>query len=152
MFERFTDSARSVVINGRAEACRRGARRIGTDHLLLGLLNDPATAAVLDTSLEAARNASAQLDAQALAAIGIPVGALPLPTRSPSRGRTPFTVGARQAMKRTAVLGAEDPGHRITERHLLRAVVDAGEPDAALALLSALGVTRGDVLRRLAEA
>jgi ATP-dependent Clp protease ATP-binding subunit ClpA len=57
MFERFTDQARDVVIHAREEARRLGHDYIGTEHLLLALL-DPsggATAAVLaDAGVDAA--------------------------------------------------------------------------------------------------
>jgi ATP-dependent Clp protease ATP-binding subunit ClpA len=40
MFERFTASARQIVIEARQEATRLGHRYVGTEHLLLALLTD----------------------------------------------------------------------------------------------------------------
>ena len=40
MFERFTASARQIVIEARQEAKRLGHRYVGTEHLLLALLTD----------------------------------------------------------------------------------------------------------------
>jgi len=45
MFERFTVAAREVVTRARDEAIELGAPLIGTEHLLLALLDDRATAA-----------------------------------------------------------------------------------------------------------
>ncbi|GAB1821313.1 Clp protease N-terminal domain-containing protein [Herbidospora sp. RD11066] len=45
MFERFTDDARRVVAAAQAEARRLNHPRIGTEHLLLGMLQDPASLA-----------------------------------------------------------------------------------------------------------
>lgn len=40
MFEKFPQSARIAVEDARFEAARRGDRKIGTEHLLLALLQD----------------------------------------------------------------------------------------------------------------
>ncbi|HYL52261.1 MAG TPA: Clp protease N-terminal domain-containing protein [Acidimicrobiia bacterium] len=45
MFERFTDRARSVVVAANQEACALGHGHLGTEHLLLGLLQAPQCAA-----------------------------------------------------------------------------------------------------------
>lgn len=45
MFERFTTEARTVVEAAQVEARGLSHRRIGTEHLLLGLLGDPGCAA-----------------------------------------------------------------------------------------------------------
>ena len=43
MFERFTESARQVVVNANDAARELGHPHIGTEHVLLGLLADPAS-------------------------------------------------------------------------------------------------------------
>ncbi|MFE7202262.1 Clp protease N-terminal domain-containing protein [Pseudonocardia alni] len=49
MFERFTDEARRVVVLAQEIARTRRAGRIGTEHLLLGLLHpDTAVSQLLD--------------------------------------------------------------------------------------------------------
>ncbi|MDT3441613.1 MULTISPECIES: Clp protease N-terminal domain-containing protein [unclassified Pseudofrankia] len=75
---RFAAGARGVVGAALAEARLRGDRRIGTEHLLLGVLHHPDTEAAraLGVDLPAARSALAALDQAALAALGIAVGAL----------------------------------------------------------------------------
>ena len=45
MFERFTDTARHVVVQAQADARRLGHNYIGCEHLLLGMLHDGDTAA-----------------------------------------------------------------------------------------------------------
>ena len=80
MFEKFAASTREAVRAGAEEAQRRGDRRIGTDHLLLGLLHDPASADVLGITVADGREKSADLDRRALAAIGIDLdGYVPAP-------------------------------------------------------------------------
>lgn len=54
----------------REGARSRGDRRVGTDHLLLGLLRDPEIETVMHFTLESAREAPYSLDRSALAAIG----------------------------------------------------------------------------------
>ena len=39
MFERFTDRARRILVMTQEEATRRGHNYIGTEHILLGLLD-----------------------------------------------------------------------------------------------------------------
>jgi ATP-dependent Clp protease ATP-binding subunit ClpA len=88
MFERFTSSARSVVVDAQTECRRLRHQRIGTEHLLLALLRhgDGAAAALRDVGVtpdlvEAAidrhlRNAPGSLgedDAAALRSIGIDI-------------------------------------------------------------------------------
>ncbi|WP_369201478.1 Clp protease N-terminal domain-containing protein [Streptomyces sp. PU-14G] len=76
MFVQFTTGARTAVSSAHEEARLRGDRRIGTEHLLLGVLNVP--------------------DRTALAAIGIDIEGVeraPIPV---SRKRTPSSSGARR--------------------------------------------------------
>jgi len=82
----FASGAREVVAAALAEARLRGDRRIGTEHLLLGVLRLPDTEAAraLGVDLATARDALAALDHDALAALGIVVGVPP--ARSPDDG------------------------------------------------------------------
>ena len=56
------------------EARRRGDRRAGTDHLLLGLLEEPEIEAVLGVSLLKARDRLDSLDREVLGALGVAQG------------------------------------------------------------------------------
>lgn len=77
MVKRLSVDARRMLLTSAAEeARRRGDRRLGTDHLLLGILHDqdsPAARA-LGIDLESARVAADALDRAALSTVGIEVG------------------------------------------------------------------------------
>ena len=101
-----TESAAPEVLHGWAiylrageEARRRGDRRSGTDHLLLALLEDPSTEAVLGVTLQQARQAHESLDREALGALGMGSGtdAPPLPMRTVPKKPT-----IRDVMKKIA--------------------------------------------------
>lgn len=88
MFERFTASARAVVIGAQEEARRLDHRHIGSEHLLLALLRaadgDQAqdTLAEFGLTYDAARSGlerlggSAELDAEALGTLGVDLGSV----------------------------------------------------------------------------
>jgi Clp amino terminal domain, pathogenicity island component len=66
VFERFTDSARRVVVLAQEEARLLSHNYIGTEHLLLGLIREPESVAAqalrsLDVSLESARSQVEQM-------------------------------------------------------------------------------------------
>jgi ATP-dependent Clp protease ATP-binding subunit ClpA len=84
MFERFTDSARKVTVDAQAAARRLGHRHIGTEHLLLGLLETDGMAGQVlrglgvtpvaverEIKAEVGRGPLGEGDAEALGAIGI---------------------------------------------------------------------------------
>jgi Clp amino terminal domain, pathogenicity island component len=82
----------TTCLYAREEARRRGDRRVGTGHLVLGLLREPDVAQVLGCDLGAAREALNALDRDALVAVGIDraLDAPPVPTREPAlRGGRP---------------------------------------------------------------
>jgi hypothetical protein len=74
----------TIYMRASEEARRRGDRRTGTDHVLLGLLEDPSIEVVLGVSLQQARQALESLDQEALGALGMGSGtdAPPLPMRA----------------------------------------------------------------------
>ena len=124
MFERFTDDARAVVLRAQEQAAQTHAARIGTEHLLLALLDDdqgPTARALARLGVdaasvraEAAAGAGAPepgLDAGALATLGINLdevrerverafgpGALARGTRA-GGGRIPFAAGAKKSLE-----------------------------------------------------
>jgi ATP-dependent Clp protease ATP-binding subunit ClpA len=84
MFERFTDSARKVTVDAQLVARRLGHSHIGTEHLLIGLLETDGvaaqvlgrlgiTAAAVEREIvtEVGRGPLGTGDAEALGAIGI---------------------------------------------------------------------------------
>jgi ATP-dependent Clp protease ATP-binding subunit ClpA len=140
MFERFAATARSAVRGAVEEARQRGDRRVGTEHLLLAVLNEPTGPDLLGVTAETARTVADELDRQALAAIGVDVGDF-RPTGTPGAGqRPPFSSGAREVLSRALALAVAAKSRRIETRHLLLALLERGRPDPVAALLSALGV------------
>lgn len=100
MFEQFAADAREAVTSALSEATLRGDRRIGTEHLLLGVLHEPSSVQALGTDLETARAALDALDRSALAAVGVDIQGIERPPIPASRKRTPFTSGARAVLPR----------------------------------------------------
>ncbi|MGV9359771.1 Clp protease N-terminal domain-containing protein [Amycolatopsis sp. NPDC003731] len=138
----------AVVTAALEESRRRGDRRLGTEHLLLGLLHDAGSARTLGTSLAEARAALDRLDRAALAALGIEVEGLRPPDVPVRRGKlTPgaLTSGARAVVNEAirGTLRPRDPAQ------LLRVLVTLSPPDPAADLLAELGVPAEAVRRRL---
>jgi ATP-dependent Clp protease ATP-binding subunit ClpA len=158
MVIRLSADARKIVLTSAAqEARRRGDRRLGTDHLLLGLLHDPDSGAAwaMGVDLDAARAALDSLDRSALAAVGVgvEVGSLadPPPAHSFARRLLPLTSGARAVLKRTVDQTRQGGTGRIESRQFLLALLDRESPDPAAELLTTLGVDRSQVRLRLDE-
>jgi ATP-dependent Clp protease ATP-binding subunit ClpA len=146
------DALKTVLISAAEEVRCRGDRRLGTDHILLGLLHDAdsSTAQALGVSLAAARSAWDALDRAALAAVGVDSGQFSGPPRPvPSRRLPPLTSGARAVVKcaieeaRPAKIG------RVEARHFLLALLLRERPDPAAELLGALEVDPAQVRSRL---
>lgn len=142
----------AVVKRALAEARQRGDRRLGTEHLLLGLIGDPQSEAAraLGVELERAREALDALDRAALASIGLDVGGLRLASLRPARKRPPLTSAARSVLIGAMEQAARTRTRRPTSRHMLLALLACEPPDPAAALLAQLGVDRALVRERLA--
>ncbi|MGO9875850.1 MAG: Clp protease N-terminal domain-containing protein [Acidimicrobiia bacterium] len=149
----------TTYIAAREEARRRGETRVGTDHLVLGLLHDLEIVSVLGVTLTAARDAVGSLDRCALAAVGIAADLdaplLPereLPNRPTAKAvfkdRLPLTPAAKNAL-RTAARPMRRRQH-ITPQQLLLALLDRDALDPAATLLARLGVDVAAVRQRLA--
>jgi hypothetical protein len=146
-----------VVTAALDEARRRGDRRMGTEHLLLGLLHvpDAAPARALGVDLESAREALEALDNAALRALGIDFGQLvpgdPATRRHPPVTLSALTSGARSAVKRciaetTAKTRATAP------TRLLLILLTCQHPDPVAQLLSQLRLEPSAVRDRLVPA
>ena len=151
MFDRLTPAARAVVAAGDNEAALRGDRRVGTDHLLLGLLHDPATAELVGVDLQTARSELRSLDSEALAAIGLTSPDLGGAVRISRPSARQPTSGFRAVLPLAYTMAAAERSRRVTPRHLLLALLTRDEPDPAAALLAALGIRPGDVRARAAR-
>jgi ATP-dependent Clp protease ATP-binding subunit ClpA len=170
MFERFTRSARDVVVRAQEESAALGHDQIGTEHLLLGLAarGGPIVATVLGSlgvdadALRAAIRGTdpGGLDADALAAIGIDLdavrrsveesfgpGALGRARDRDARRarRKPFSARAKRALERSVREAIALRGRHLGPEHLLLGV--SGDPDGrAAAALRRCG-TSPDALR-----
>lgn len=149
MFERFAQATRIAVDDAKYEAARRGDRRIGTEHLLIGVLHDDTVAIAIGTDACAARQAAIELDRRALAAIGVELGDVEPGARAALGKHTPFTAGAKQVLAQTLQNAAGEKARTLTTRHLALALLQRTEPDPATALLDALGVHRANARQRL---
>lgn len=153
MVTRLSADARKMVLTSAAEeARRRGDRRLGTDHLLLGLLHDAGSsvAQALGVDLESARAASDALDRAALAAVGVNVVHFGDPPQLVyARRLPPLTSGARAVLKSTIEETRHAKTQRIETRHFLLALLARERPDPAAELLQALGVDPSQVRNRL---
>lgn len=149
MFEKFDQPSRNAVTFGVQEAGRRGDRRIGTDHLLLGLLHDKPTAELVGVSVDDARATADTLDNRALAAIGLDVGEFRPAVSSRPLKRAPLSSGARSVLQRTIVFTTADRSRRILPKHMLLALLERQQPDPAAELLTACGVDSQELNRML---
>lgn len=136
-----------VIMAAQAEAQRRGDRRLGTEHLLLGVLHEPEAVEALGVDLAAARAALHELDRQALAAVGLDVGDF-LPTTVPAETkRPPLTTGARATLLKA--IKPEGKVRHPEARHFVLALLACQRPDPAADLLARLDVDTEAVRARL---
>ncbi len=148
-----------LYLRASEEARRRGDRRTGTDHLLLGVLEDPSIEAVLGVSLQQARQALESLDQEALSALGMRSGtdAPALPMRAVPKKPTFRTVMKRDRLRMTPAAknvleDAVKPNRRktqVTAQQVLAQIFTLQPPDPAAVLLDALGVNKAEIVRRL---
>src|SRR3984957_3396297 len=151
----------STYIDAREEARRRGDRKVGTEHLILGLLREPVVAQALGCDLQTARDALDAMDHDALAAVGIGAAfaAPPIPIDEPIkrpsrptlkavlRDRLPMTPAAKTAMEES--YKEMRRGHHLGPQELLLNVLELQPPDPAAGLIAALGVDRAAARQRL---
>ena len=149
-----------TYIDAREEARRRGDRKVGTEHLILGLLWEPVLAKALGCDLQTARDTLDAMDHDALAAVGIGAAfnAPPIPIDEPIkrparpmlkavlRDRLPMTPAAKKALEET--WKERRRGH-IPTQHVLLTVLELEPPDPAAELIAALGVDRPAAQQRL---
>ena len=149
----------AIYLRASEEARRRGDRRVGTDHVLLALSEDPSIEVVLGVSLQQARRALESLDQEALAALGLGSGtdAPPLPTRAVPKKPRLRDVAQKDrlrmapAAKKVLEEASKPNGRRlqITAQQVLAQILTLQPPDPAAVLLGALGVNTSEVRRRL---
>jgi ATP-dependent Clp protease ATP-binding subunit ClpA len=150
-----------TYVDAREEARRRGDRKVGTEHLLLGLLREPVLAQAVGCDLQTARDALDAMDHDALAAIGIGAAfnAPPIPIDEPIRRSSRPTLKAvlrdRLPMTPAAKKALEDAwkerrrGRHIPLQQALLTVLELDPPDPAAELIATLGVDRAAARQRL---
>ncbi|WP_406069626.1 Clp protease N-terminal domain-containing protein [Micromonospora sp. NBC_01638] len=153
VFEQFAGEARAAVRAALEEARQRGDRRLGTEHLLLGVLHARELAPLGEFGVELGRVRAtlADLDREALAVVGVDVRGVERAPVPLSSKRTPLTSGARSVLRRAVGATRSGGGRRITPAHLMMAIVDAPHPDPAAEVLSKLNVDREAVRVRLRQ-
>ena len=140
MFERFTHSARRVVVFAQEEARLLNHNYIGTEHLLLALLhegNSRGTHALkaMNISLESARRAVESI-----------VGA----GDSPPSGHIPFTSRAKKVLELSLREALVLDDREITPDHILLGLIAEGEGVGAKVLVNsgaALATLRQQLLQ-----
>jgi ATP-dependent Clp protease ATP-binding subunit ClpA len=160
MFRRFTEEARAIVVAAQDEATSLGHDHIGAEHLLLGITCSDGVASGVLRSLGLARDSlradlraipseEPQLDADALASIGIDLdevrrrieesfgpGALARRRRRCARGRVlghrPLTRRAKKALELSLRESLSLGDHHIGAEHVLLGLMrDPGRPISA---------------------
>ena len=131
LFTRFSSEARQVVIRAQDRAREAGSPHVGTEHILLGLVEDDGS-----------------LASRAIVACDVPLAQVadmarvdPRPEVLPVRGHIPFSADAKKvlelSLRESLRLGQNYIG---TEHILLGMLRDEGSPGAKV--LIGLGVTR----------
>ncbi|HKZ20451.1 MAG TPA: Clp protease N-terminal domain-containing protein [Acidimicrobiia bacterium] len=161
MFHRSPDVRAEVLAAASAMARARGETRVGTDHLLVGVItagNDVARAAGL--SVESLRDALDRLDGSALGAYGIDATpdtwrthsgipesfpACPPRHRRALGRRLPLSAGAKRSLEKSVRVALDHRHRRITTNHLLAALSTGGQNDPAIRLLRTADVDPADL-------
>jgi ATP-dependent Clp protease ATP-binding subunit ClpA len=149
----------TIFMRASEEARRRGDRRVGTDHVLLGLFEDPSIDVVLGVTLQQARQALESLDQEALGALGMVSGAdaPPLPMRAVpkkprirdvmKKDRLRMTPAAKKVLEEAVKPNRRKT--RVAAEQVLAQLLTLQPPDPAAVLLGSLGVNISEVRRRL---
>ena len=161
MFERFTVPAKEAVVGAQQEARRLHSRRVGTEHLLLALLDRPTTSAAvlahhgLDrgsvTRAVVGYIGDGDLDADALDAVGIDLdavrrrveasfgpGALDGPSQQRA-GHIPFSPRAKKVLELSLREAIAMKSRSIGDGHITLGLLREGE-GLAMKVLADRGV------------
>jgi ATP-dependent Clp protease ATP-binding subunit ClpA len=135
MFGRFTDQARRVVVHAQEEARMVGRARVGSEHILTGLLlaGDSLAVQALEAegiTLEAVRRQSGDLAAGS--------------GRTPLLGYLPYEREAKMTLDLSRREALQLGHHHIGPEHILLGLIRAGD-SAAARLLAELGADPGQL-------
>ncbi|MBT8198905.1 MAG: hypothetical protein KJO36_00175 [Acidimicrobiia bacterium] len=127
MFERFTERARRAVVLAQEEARSLNHNYIGTEHILLGLIDESDGLAAIALGRHRIEQASLRSHVVAIVGQG---------EQSPS-GHVPFTPRAKEILE-ASLRESRQLGHNyIGTEHILLALIDEGEGVGAQVLLAA---------------
>jgi ATP-dependent Clp protease ATP-binding subunit ClpC len=141
MFERFSDRARRAIVLAQEEARLLNHDYIGTEHILLGLLAEPACVAAraldsLNVTLEAAREQVREIIGQG--------------AQEQRRGHIPFTPRAKKVLELSLREALSLRSEIIGTEHLLLGLIAEGDGVGAQ-ILERLGAPAGTVRERVVE-
>jgi len=136
MFNRFTERARRVLVLAQQEALKLGSHYIGTEHLLLGLVNDADS-----------------VSSKALASLNVNLNAIrsqvveKISRESDEKAELNYTPRAKKALE-LAVDEAQQLGHNyVGTEHILLGLLREGEGIAAQ-VLNSLGIDNIELIRQ----
>jgi hypothetical protein len=140
MFERFTNQSRRVVVLAQEEARMLDHNYIGTEHLLLGLLNEGRGSAAraleaMDVTLQAVRDQVIEIIGRGQA--------------EPS-GHIPFTPRAKKSLELSLREALQLGDGYIGTGHLLLGLIHQGD-NVAVKILGSLGADLKDLRARVTE-
>jgi ATP-dependent Clp protease ATP-binding subunit ClpC len=140
MFERFTDRARRTVVAAQDEARLLGHNHIGSEHLLLGLLDVPGSVAqhVLESAGITAEAARVQL------------GEIAGPGSKSPTGHIPFTPRAKKVLELSLREALDQGKSYIGTEHILLAVIRDSD-GAGAQILERLGWSLPALRQRVLE-
>ncbi|MGI5215240.1 Clp protease N-terminal domain-containing protein [Plantactinospora sp. CA-290183] len=141
VFARFTDRARNVVTKAREEALRTGATEVGTAHLLLGILHEPAGLA--SRAIEGLGVSADTVRARTVAILPPPEEALP--------EHPPFSPGAKRVRDLTLQEALRLGHNYVGTEHILLGLLGADTEPGARVLLD-LRIERNRVEEWVVEA
>jgi ATP-dependent Clp protease ATP-binding subunit ClpC len=142
MFDRFSERARKTMSFARQEAQRFHHDYIGTEHMLLGLLDEGTGVAV-----QALRDLGAESDAVRAAVEKIvKTGSRPVPT-----GQIPFTPRGKRVLE-FSLEEAQSLGHdHIGTEHLLLGLARAEKGVASMVLIRDMGLSVERIRTKVVE-
>ena len=142
MFERFTDRARRVVVLAQEEARLLNNDRIGTEHLLLGLIREGEGVAAKALNALGISMAAARQEVEAVIGRG----------QQPPSGHIPFSPRAKKVLELSLREGMQLGHNYIGTEHILLGLVREGDGVAAQVLVKLganLNRVRQQVIRLL---
>ena len=175
MFERFTREARQTVVQAQAEATALRHPRVGTEHLLLGLVaqETPASAVLArhgltrETVLESVTALVGDLDAEALTTLGIDLsavrdrveeafgpGALDDPARrhsATSSGHVPFNSRAKKVLELSLREALALKHRHIADGHIALGLLREGQ-GLAMKVIADRGIDPVELRREITAA